>query len=125
MVVKESSSTYSETASRLADEISRRGLTLFARIDHAAGARGAGLELAPEEVFLFGSPVAGTPLMQRDPRVGYDLPLRMLLWQEGARVLVGYRDPRELAGDYEVADQQPTLDRMAGLLDQLATAAAA
>ena len=125
MVVKESSSTYSETASRLADEISRRGLTLFARIDHAAGARGAGLELAPEEVFLFGSPVAGTPLMQRDPRVGYDLPLRMLLWQEGARVLVGYRDPRGLAGDYEVADQQPTLDRMAGLLDQLATAAGA
>jgi uncharacterized protein (DUF302 family) len=125
VIVKESSSAYAETAGRLVDGITRRGLTLFARIDHAAGARGAGLEMAPEEVFIFGSPVAGTPLMQRDPRVGYELPLRMLLWQEGERVQLGYRDPRELSGEYEISDQMAILDRMAGLLGDLAAEATA
>ena len=125
MIVKESSSGYAQTATRLVDGIAQRGLTLFARIDHAAGAREAGLEMPPEEVFIFGSPAAGTPLMQRDPRVGYELPLRMLLWQAGERVMLGYRDPSELSGEYEISDQTATLGRMAGLLGKLAAEAAA
>lgn len=112
------------TAARLDKALSKRGLTVFARIDHAAAARGVDLELPPEEVLIFGSPRAGTPLMQRDPRIGYELPLRILLWQEGELVLLGYRDPVELAGDYEVGEGRANLERMAALLAELAAEAA-
>ena len=68
LVVKRSVSGYSDTMRSLLAAIERRGLTVFARIDHAAAAREVGLELAEEEVVLFGNPRAGTPLMQSDRR---------------------------------------------------------
>jgi uncharacterized protein (DUF302 family) len=123
MIVKQSSSAYAETTDSLIAAIERRGLTVFARIDHAAGAREAGLELDDEQVIVFGSPLSGTPLMQSDPRVGIELPLRMLVWREAGDVLIGYRDPRELAASYDVLAQQATLERMAALLDELAAEA--
>jgi len=106
------------------DAIERRGLTVFARIDHAAGARAAGLALDDELLVLFGSPISGTPLMQSDRRIGIELPLRMLVWREGDDVLVGYRDPRELAVAYDVAALEATLEKMAALLGELAAEAA-
>jgi uncharacterized protein (DUF302 family) len=123
MIVRRSDSDYAATTTSLIDAIERRGLTLFARIDHAGAARGAGLELADEQVVLFGNPRSGTPLMQSDPRIGIELPLRMLIWQDGEEVLVGYRDPRELSGAYDVASHQPTLEQMTSLLDELAAEA--
>ena len=54
--------------------LERRGITVFARIDHGGGARAAGLELADEELVIFGDPRAGTPLMQANPEIGYELP---------------------------------------------------
>jgi uncharacterized protein (DUF302 family) len=124
VIVRESTDEYVPTAARLVEAITRRGLTVFARIDHAAAARSAGLDLPPEEVFIFGNPQAGTPLMQRDPRVGYELPLRILLWQAGDRVLVGYRDPKELAVRYDLGEERSILDRMAALLSEVAAEAA-
>jgi len=125
MVTKRSVSGYDETVRRLVEAVESRGLTVFARIDHAAGAREAGLELAAEQVVLFGNPRAGTPLMQSDPRIGVELPLRILIWAEASGVLLGYRDPRELAGRYDIAaEQQPILEQMATLLGQLVDEAA-
>ncbi len=124
MVVTRSASSYAETMSSLVAAIERRGLTVFARIDHAAGAREAGLELADEAVVLFGSPRSGTPLMQDDPRIGIELPLRMLVWREGEQVLLGHRDPRELSSRYDVSAHAQTLEQMAVLLDALAAEAA-
>src|SRR3954468_19735584 len=106
MVTKRSASGYDETVRRLVEAVERRGLTLFARIDHAAAAREAGLELADEQVVLFGNPRAGTPLMQSDPRIGVELPLRILIWADASGVLLGYRDPRELAGPYDITAEQ-------------------
>jgi uncharacterized protein (DUF302 family) len=123
MIVRRSASDYAETTRSLVEAIERRGLTLFARIDHAAGAHEVGLELAEEQVVLFGNPRSGTPLMQSDRRIGIDLPLRMLIWQEGEDVLLGYGDPRELSRAYDVASQQSTLEQMAMLLDGLAAEA--
>ncbi|MEA2200489.1 MAG: hypothetical protein QOI89_1085 [Solirubrobacteraceae bacterium] len=120
MIVRTSASGYDETTRSLVEAIERRGLTLFARIDHAAGAREVGLELASEQVLLFGNARSGTPLMQSDPRIGIELPLRILIWQDGQDVMVGYRDPRELAGAYEIGSHQPVLEQMATLLDELA-----
>ena len=124
MIVTPSASGYAGTTSSLVTAIERRGLTVFARIDHAAGARGVGLELEDEEVVLFGSPRSGTPLMQSDRQIGIELPLRMLVWRDGEHVQLGYRDPRELTSTYGVAQHESTLEQMATLLDQLATEAA-
>jgi uncharacterized protein (DUF302 family) len=123
VIVKRSRKGYVETVEALVAAIERRGLTVFARIDHAAAARAIDLELADEQVVLFGNPRAGTPLMQSDRRIGIELPMRMLLWREGDDILIGHGDPRGLTGAYDVAAHIPTLEQMAALLDELATEA--
>jgi uncharacterized protein (DUF302 family) len=123
MIVERSMLGYAETVKSLLEAIKRRGLTVFARIDHAAAARAVGLELADEEVVIFGNPRGGTPLMQSDRRIGIELPLRMLVWQAGEDVLVGHGDPRDLKA-YDVADHLQALQQMATLLDELAAEAA-
>jgi uncharacterized protein (DUF302 family) len=120
VLVTRSASGYAETTNRLIEAITSRGLTVFARIDHAAAASEVGLELAAEEVLIFGSPRAGTPLMQSDPRIGVELPLRMLIWTDGDGTLVGYNDPRGLATRYDVDPHHATLERMSRLLAELA-----
>jgi uncharacterized protein (DUF302 family) len=120
-----SSSGYVETLNRLRDAITRRGLTVFAQIDHAAAARGADMELADEVVVVFGNPRGGTPLMQQDPRVGIELPLRVLVWDNGETAMVGYNDPRDLSRSYDVSRQASILDAMSSLLADLAHEAAA
>ena len=112
------------TADRAVLALERRGIELFARIDHGGGARSAGLELADEEVLIFGDPRAGTPLMQSDPRIGYELPLRLLIWDGAGTTLVGYRKASELAAGYAVEQRAELLERMDGLLEQLATESA-
>jgi uncharacterized protein (DUF302 family) len=124
MIVTRSALSYDETARSLVAAIEQRGLTVFARIDHAAGAREVGMQLDDEQVVLFGSPRSGTPLMQDDPRIGIELPLRMLIWREGEQVLLGHNDPRELSSAYEVAAHTQTLEQMATLLAALAAEAA-
>jgi uncharacterized protein (DUF302 family) len=124
MIVKRSTLSHAETVAALMAALERRGLTLFARVDHAAAAREVGLELADEEVVLFGNPRGGTPLMQEDRRIGIELPMRILVWREAEDVLLAYRDPHELSGTYSVAGHASTLAQMATLLDELATEAA-
>jgi uncharacterized protein (DUF302 family) len=124
VIVKRSACGYPETVGRLSEAIERRGLRVFAQIDHAAAARESGLNLADEEVLMFGNPRAGTPLMQSDPRIGIELPLRILVWADAEGVLLGYRDPRELAADYDVAQDESTLEQMATLLAELSGEAA-
>ena len=96
---------------------------MFARIDHAAGARKAGLELADEELLIFGDPRVGTLLMQEDAAVGYELPLRLLIWDANGQTMISYRRPTELADDFAVADQLETLRRMENLLEQISAEA--
>lgn len=124
MIVTRSTLGHSETVDALLAALEQRGITVFARIDHAAGAREAGMELPPQDVVLFGNPRAGTPLMQSDPRVGIELPLRMLVWQADDGVLVGHNDPRELSGGYDLDGHEAVLEQMAALLQRLAEEAA-
>jgi uncharacterized protein (DUF302 family) len=124
MIVKQSASPYEATLASLLAAIERRGLTVFARFDHSAAAREIGLELADEQVVVFGNARSGTPLMQRDPQIGIELPLRILVWRAEAGVSLGYRDPREWSDTYDVALHSSTLDRMAALLDELTADAA-
>jgi uncharacterized protein (DUF302 family) len=114
-----------ETVERLRGSLERRSITVFATIDHAAGAREVGLELPDETVVVFGDPRAGTPLMQKDPTVGIDLPLRVLVWDERGTTKVGYEDPTELADRYRLDETQERLERMRALLADLAVEAGA
>ena len=100
------------TMGRLVAALDRRGIAVFARVDHGGGARGAGLQLAEEEVLIFGDPGVGTLLMQDDPEIGYELPLRVLVWDAGGQTKIGYHAPAELAASYEVADHKEILQRM-------------
>jgi uncharacterized protein (DUF302 family) len=123
MIVAHSERGYAETLAALVEAIERNGLRVFARIDHAAAAREVDLELADEEVVVFGSPLAGTPLMRSDPRIGLELPLRMLVWSDGEAAFVGYDDPRRLLDAYDVEAHAQTLEQMAQLLAALADGA--
>ena len=120
-----SPSGHAETLSRLLDAIARRGLTVIAQIDHAAAARAVDMQLADEVVVVFGNPRAGTPLMQQDPRIGIELPLRLLLWDDRAQTLLGYDDPRDLSRLYDVAPRAATLNAMSALLEEIAREATA
>lgn len=83
-----------ETLGRFEVAIARYGMTVFARIDHGAGAAKAGLELRPTVVLIFGNARAGTPLMQMAPTIAIDLPLKALVWRdEAGATWLGYNDP--------------------------------
>jgi uncharacterized protein (DUF302 family) len=113
-----------QVEARLREALDAHDLQLFARIDHATGARKAGIELQPNVLLTFGKTSVGTPLMQADPRVGVELPLRMLIWQDADGTHVGYLDPRELADRYSLAGHQETLEKQAAVLAAVAAAAA-
>ena len=88
----------SETMDRLAAAVAGHGMTIVARIDHAAAAAKVGMELRPTEVLIFGNARAGTPLMQSAPTIGIDLPLKALVWQdEKGKTWLAYNDPKWLA----------------------------
>src|SRR5579871_341753 len=71
-----------DATSRLVQAIESKGLTVFCRVDHAAGAAAVGLDLRPTEVVIFGNAQGGTPLMQVTQTIGIDLPLKVLIWQD-------------------------------------------
>ncbi|MCC6791447.1 MAG: DUF302 domain-containing protein [Thermomicrobiales bacterium] len=82
-----------DTIDALAATVEAAGLTVFARIDHAAGAVSAGLSLRPTELLVFGNPRAGTPLMQENQVAGLDLPMKALAWEdENGEVWITYPD---------------------------------
>jgi uncharacterized protein (DUF302 family) len=115
-----------ETMDRLETEIRARGMQVFARIDHAAGAAEAGLALAPTELIIFGNAQAGTPLMQADQTMGIDLPLKALVWQDAAgKTWLSYDQPVWLAQRHGFGEQMaPALDRMEAMLGELTRKAA-
>src|SRR5438270_4045255 len=116
---------HKETLNRLDAAIKAQGMTVFARIDHAAGAAEAGLTLAPTELIIFGNARGGTPLMQPDQTVGIDLPLKALVWQDATgKTLVSYNEPSWIAQRHGVADAEAVVSKMTDLLRAIATTAA-
>ena len=88
-----------ETVDRLESLLQDKGMKIFARIDQAAEARGAGLGLPPMVLLIFGDPKGGTPLMSRYPSLAMDLPLKALVWESAAgSVRLSYNAPEYLQG---------------------------
>jgi uncharacterized protein (DUF302 family) len=114
-----------ETMNRLEDAAKKRGLNVFARIDHAAGAAKVGKSLRPTEVLIFGNPQGGTPFMECAQSVGIDLPLKALVWEDASsQVWVGYNDPAYLARRHGIA-QCSVVDNLRKALAGIAEAAVA
>jgi uncharacterized protein (DUF302 family) len=96
-VTKISGRSVSDTVARLTELVAAKGMRLFAVIDQAAEARKAGLQLRPTTMVIFGSPVAGTPVMVAEPLAALDLPLKVLVWADGQQTKVSYDAPAAIA----------------------------
>jgi uncharacterized protein (DUF302 family) len=95
------------TIDRLAAAIAAHGMSIMARIDHAAAAHGVGLALRPTLLLMFGNPKAGTLLMQQAQSIGIDLPLKALVWQDDQdQTWLAYNDPHWLAARHDVTAEQ-------------------
>jgi uncharacterized protein (DUF302 family) len=114
-----------ETMDRFDADVRAKGLTVFARIDHAAGAKAAGLALRPTEVLIFGNAKGGTPLMQALQTTGIDLPLKALVWEDpGGKVWLSYNEPAWIAQRHGDASQvSEVTGRLAAALAALGKAA--
>ena len=113
------------TMDRVEAEIRARGLNVFARIDHAAGAAEVGLPLAPTDLIIFGNARGGTPLMQSVQTVGIDLPLKILVWQDAANdTWLSYNEPRWIARRHKVANAEPLVSKMTAMLNAIVKKAA-
>lgn len=111
---------------RLKSLLERKSVQLFADIDHAAAAEAVGLALRPTRVLIFGSPRAGTPLMQSSQTIGLDLPLRVLVWEDAdGKPWLTYRRPSVLARQHGVAGQDEGVRLLDEALAVLAGAATA
>ncbi len=105
VVTKLSPWSVEDTIARLSAVIAARGMTLFTVIDQSGEAEAAGLELRDTKLVLFGSPNAGTPVMVAVPLAALDLPLKVLVWQDGHQTKVSYTAPSELAARYELSTE--------------------
>ncbi len=106
-----------ETMQRLEELLKQKGVALFARIDHSGEAANAGLEMRPTKLLIFGSPKAGTPLMQASPTLAIDLPLKALFWQNAdGKVWLTYNDPAYLQQRHGIpAELLPNIAGVSGL----------
>ncbi len=105
---------------RLQAEIRAKGMTVFARIDHAAGAAEVGLTLAPTELIIFGNARGGTLLMQSVQTVGIDLPLKALVWEDTAGTTwLSYNEPSWIARRHGVANAEPVVAKMTAALSAM------
>ena len=123
-MVKQSPYSVPKTLDRLSVILEKKGITVFARIDHAAGAKKVGQTLRPTELLVFGNPNLGTPLMAANQQIGLDLPLKALAWEdEGGTVHLAYTKPEELKGRYGIEGRDEVFMKMTGALDKLTDAA--
>jgi len=113
------------TADRLENVLNQKGMTVFIRINHAAGARKVGKKLRPTELVVFGNPKVGTPLMQCSQSVGIDLPQKALIWQDDkGQAWLSYNDPNYLVQRHGLAGCAEVIKKVEKALSNFAKAAA-
>ncbi len=114
-----------DTMNRFEAEVRARGMTVFAQIDHAAGAAAVGVSLRPTAVLIFGNAKGGTPLMQSMQTIGIDLPLKALVWQDASGgTWLSYNDPSWLAKRHGLGREvEATVGAMVAALNVIAATA--
>jgi len=120
-----SSFSVEETANRLENILKKKGMTVFKRISHSEGASGVGIELRETELFIFGNPKVGSPLMKCQQSVAIDLPQKALIWKdENSRVWISYNDPEYLKERHNITGCEEILSKIGKALSGITKAAA-
>jgi len=107
---------------RLSKAITDAGNTIFATIDQARAAEGVGLKLRPTTLIVFGNPKGGTPLMDAHPLFALELPLKIVVWEDGGKTSVAYASMADVAqrygidGDPRIANMDKALDALTGAI---------
>jgi uncharacterized protein (DUF302 family) len=113
IITKVAPGTVADTVSRLTALVDARGMKVFIVIDHSGEAERAGVELPDTKLVVFGSPVAGTPIMQATRLAALDLPLKILVWDNGGQTNVSYTSPDVLAARHQLSTDLAA--RLAGI----------
>ncbi len=120
LVLSRSSHSVGETLDRLETVLRNKGLRIFARIDHGAGAKGVGVDLRPTQLLLFGNPKLGSQLLISNQLVGIDLPMKALVWEDAqGQVWLAYNDPGYIAARHGIKDRPGVISKMSGALNKL------
>lgn len=124
LITVQSSFLVKETADRLENILNEKGMNVFARINHAAGAQKAGISLRPMELIIFGNPKVGAPLMQCQQSVGIDLPQKALIWEdENGKTWFSYNDPAYLATRHDIKNCADVIKKIETALKNFANMA--
>lgn len=124
LIKMKSAHSVDDTVNKLESVLESKGMNIFGRVNHAAGAEKAGMELRPTQVLIFGNPKVGTPLMQCAQSVAIDLPQKALVWEDNAgEVWLAYNDPAWLASRHSIDGCDEVLKKVSGALDNFARAA--
>ena len=119
MIIKSSMNSVSKTIDRLEEVLKSKGITIFLRLDHAAGAQKAGNQLRPTQLLIFGNPKLGSPLMMSNQTIGIDLPLKAVAWEDAdGKVWLGYNTPEFLSKRHHIADREAVITKMTNVLDK-------
>ncbi|QDI75261.1 MULTISPECIES: DUF302 domain-containing protein [Leisingera] len=125
LVTVQSQKPVAETMDALQAAVEGAGATVFARVDHAAGAQTAGMELPGSQLLIFGNPKLGTPAMQADMRAGLYLPLKVLAYEDAdGQVWLTYQDPAEMLSGLDIPADAEFIAKMQGALGKLTSKAA-
>ncbi|MEZ5779293.1 MAG: DUF302 domain-containing protein [Paracoccaceae bacterium] len=121
----EASGAVNEVMDRLETAVEGAGATIFARVDHGAGAESVGTPVGASELLVFGNPALGTPAIEADPLAALYLPLKVLAYEDaGGKVWLAYEDPKETFDELEIDDDAEFIGKMQGALGKLTAAAA-
>lgn len=125
LIRKTSPHSVDQTMDQLVAAVEGAGATVFARVNHAAGAASVDLELPATQALIFGNPQLGTAVMQADQTAGLDLPMRVVVFDDNGQTTVAYHAPARLAKDHNVPADAEVLAKITGALDKLTGAAIA
>lgn len=113
IITKAARGNVADTVSKLIDLVEARGMKVFAVVDHSGEAAGQGLDLRDTKLVIFGSPAAGTPVMQASPLTALDLPLKVLIWDDDGQTNVSFTSPDVLAARHHLPEALAS--RLAGI----------
>ena len=124
IVIKESSCDVSTTAHNLQKILKKKGIKVFAKINHSANAKSVGMQLSPSIAIVFGKPKLGTLLMKEDPSIGLDLPLKVLIYQDkNGRTKMAYKDGEYLKEHYNIKKHVKLLNKVTHVLENISNKA--
>lgn len=118
LVTRSSKLSVDETATRLKSLLESKNIKLFAHIDHQAVAKDALMDLNEEQVLVFGDPRVGTNLMQEQPQIGIELPLKILICNDNG-TKVSYREPLTYIEEFGISSNRQIIEKMSVLMATL------